>query len=227
MEFVWAPPGTLSVKVGCQVGQDCPEGAPVKVIDVRDGFWMGRTEVTVKQFRAFAKQTGYVTVAEKQHYKFTWRKPGFKQADNHPVVFLLDRDALAYAQWAGVDLPTIVEWLYAARAGATTRYYFGDQMDSRYAWHRENSPVGTHPVARRLPNAWGLYDIIGNAYEWTKLDEPCDRALGNPAGGSWTRCGERIAYDLPTPPQKCPPFESVYDDDRGFRCVRRVTTGPP
>ncbi len=101
--------------------------------------------------------------------------------DDHPVVHVSFEDALAYAAWSGKQLPSEVEWEYAARAGGDhTAYAWGDQLmpggramantwHGRFPWenlapagHQRTTPVGHYP-----PNPWGLVDLIGNVWEWT------------------------------------------------------------
>lgn len=114
-----------------------------------------------------------------------WRRPyggGSDVADreNHPVVQIAYPDAAAYAAWAGRRLPTEAEWEYAARAGSVTAYAWGDEptVDDRLmanTW-QGNFPyrndgalrwVGSSPVGTFPPNDFGLFDMIGNVWEWT------------------------------------------------------------
>jgi formylglycine-generating enzyme required for sulfatase activity len=238
MRFAWVPAGSFVAQVAAaRISVTDPEKIVPQEVTFVQGFWLGRTEVTVGQFGRFAKQTGYVTDAEKAHNRFTWKSPGFPQQANHPVVYVSYRDACSYALWAGVDLPTEAEWLYACRAGTTTKFYWGDTLDDRYLWHRCNTDgTGTRPVAGKRPNAWGLYDMVGNAWEYCRVG---DTSCWEIRGASWTRCPQyrtrtgtmtgilleeavepRLQQCDPNP--KLPPYP--WDDDRGFRCIKRTSS---
>jgi formylglycine-generating enzyme required for sulfatase activity len=191
-------------------------------------FWMSKTEVTVSQFSAFVKATGHQTAAERENSPRTWKKPGFKVSGNQPVVYVTIQDAAAYCQWAGGRLPTDAEWEYAARAGSTARHFWGDQMDGRYLWYRANSNDRPQAVGKKLPNAWGLFDVEGNVWEWAMSEPNKGEPMGNRRGGSWIDC-----EDIETKPGqkraplvslsvyfKSPVKQELRYDDIGFRCAR-------
>ncbi len=98
------------------------------------------------------------------------------------------------------QLPTEAQWEYACRAGSTTRYCFGDEESglAEYAWYDANSDKKSYPVGQKKPNAWGLYDMQGNVWEWcsdwyagyanSAADDPAGPASGADGvrrGGSW------------------------------------------
>jgi len=108
---------------------------------------------------------------------------------NHPAVTMTPHTASQYAKWLSritgrfYRLPTEAEWEWACRAGATTAYAFGDDMQQLgdYAWYFDNSEDKYHPVGQKKPNAWGLHDMHGNVAEWV-LDEYDAKAYAAHAG---------------------------------------------
>jgi formylglycine-generating enzyme required for sulfatase activity len=153
------------------------------------GFRIGVTEVTQKQWR-----------------QIMGTNPSFFQGDDLPVERVTWREAVEFCQRLSEKegkryrLPTQAEWEYACRAGTTTAYYSGgNQMALAEAgWYLGNSDNHSHPVARKKPNPWGLYDMHGNVSEWCaarpdgergnatsrQLDRE-ERALRDLRGGSW------------------------------------------
>jgi formylglycine-generating enzyme required for sulfatase activity len=109
----------------------------------------------------------------------------FKNNPQNPVENLCWYNARSFCQKLSqitgktYRLPTQEEWEYACRAGTNTRFYFGDDENQLgdYAWYYDNSQKTTHPVGLKLPNAWGLYDMLGNVWEMTQ-----EAKL---RGGSW------------------------------------------
>ncbi len=212
-------------------------------VTISKPFYMGVTHVTVDQFAAFVKDSGYKTDAEKDGWSFgfeikdgkfdfkkvngcSWRNPGFDQKGDHPVVQVSWNDAQAFCAWLSkksgkaVVLPTEAQWEYACRAGTKTTYPWGDNPDDGKGWANcadqslakelPNAPpdweffnwddgaVFTSPVGSFKPNAFGLHDMIGNAWQWCQdrygdyqpspATDPTGAATGARRvlrGGSW------------------------------------------
>jgi formylglycine-generating enzyme required for sulfatase activity len=186
----------------------CDDEVPAHRVRITRPFYLGVYEVTVGQFRRFVEDSHYKTDAEKdgkgglgwnvaagkyvRHAQYTWRSPGFPQADEHPVVNVSWNDAVAFCQWLSrkerqtYRLPTEAEWEYACRAGTTTRYYCGDdpeqlatvgnvadataketlKKDYQSYIESRDGYAFTAPVGRFQPNRFGLYDMLGNVWEW-------------------------------------------------------------
>jgi formylglycine-generating enzyme required for sulfatase activity len=139
----------------------------------------------------------------------------------------------------GYRLPTEAEWEYAARGGTTSTFFFGpdDGKMDLYAWTKSNAGRRTHPVGKKLPNAWGLYDMYGNVWEWchdlyapdgyetSGIDNPTGPAEGDTRivrGGSWdtapAKCSSTFRYsENPGYADVCFGYD-VY----GFRPVRNA-----
>jgi formylglycine-generating enzyme required for sulfatase activity len=91
-----------------------------------------------------------------------------------PAISMTHHAANKYCQWLSAKtgqfyrLPTEAEWEYAARAGTTTAYFFGDEPKElvQYAWYGKNSDWKYQKIGKKKPNAWGLFDIYGNVVEW-------------------------------------------------------------
>ncbi len=154
-------------------------------------YWMGAFEVTRDEFDIFFNdqttsensKVDAVTRPSPQYIDLSW---GMGKEGGYPVNSLSQYAALMYCRWlynkTGVfyRLPTEAEWEYACRAGSTTAYYFGNdekQLDN-YAWYKNNSNSKFQKVGLKLPNAWGLFDMLGNVCEWT-LDHYDDKRLEN------------------------------------------------
>jgi len=172
MEFVWVPKGCF------QMGS--PEYEKDRYPDERrhevcvDGYWMGKYEVTNSQYKKFRSDHG--------------------ADDKLPVTKVRWQDAMHFAQWLSeksgekIRLPTEAEWEYAARAGTTTAYFWGDSWDGRHNYvSSEKKPVGSHQ-----PNAFGLYDMLGNVWEWTASNYDSDYGGGERQVASLAVGGHRV-----------------------------------
>jgi formylglycine-generating enzyme required for sulfatase activity len=156
LKYVWIPPGTFMM--GCSPGDaECDGGEkPAHRVTISKGFWMGQTEVTVGAFKRFASATGR-GMPKAPNFNPSWSN------QQMPIVNVSWDDAEAYCRWAGGHLPSEAEWEYTARAGSTEpRYGPLDEV----AWYHGNSGGRTHEVGQKRPNAFSLYDMLGDVWEW-------------------------------------------------------------
>jgi formylglycine-generating enzyme required for sulfatase activity len=167
-----------------EAGRGADEG-PQHLVKIRP-FWMGKTEVTWDEYDLYwkkqegAQRNENPTPADKAADAVSRPTPPYADEtfghgrEKQPVICITHHAAMEYCRWLSAKtgriyrLPTEAEWEYACRAGTKTTYYFGDDPKDlgEYAWYAKNSEDLTHKVAQKKPNAWGLYDMIGNVAEW-------------------------------------------------------------
>ncbi len=166
-------PETVAISTGKVVmGDSNEEDAPVHTVDI-SLFGIGRYEVTVGQYHEYCIRDGRACPSDPA--------PNYSDDLNVPAVFVAWDEARNYAIWLSeligktYRLPTEAEWEYAARAGSKLIYGFADSPErlAEYAWYGNTSDGHgiqvNHgfPVGKKKPNSWNLYDIQGNAWEWT------------------------------------------------------------
>ncbi len=159
MEFVLLPAGTL--QMGSSASEGYHDEQPVHTVHLTRPFYLGKYEVTQGQWQAVMGSNPSL----------------FTGDPNRPVENVSWNDVQEFIRRLNAQegatlyrLPTEAEWEYAARAGTTTRWSFGDDASqlARYSWYSENAGGQTHPVGQLLPNPWGLYDMYGNVWEWVQ-----------------------------------------------------------
>jgi formylglycine-generating enzyme required for sulfatase activity len=232
LDLVWIPSGTFLMGSPASESGSLKWERPQTIVTISRGFWLGRTPVTQGQFQA-------VMGSNPSHFT--------QAASDAPVEQMTWDNAMAFCrkltgqgraagrlpQGYACALPTEAQWEYACRAGSTGPYYADDLF--AIAWYGD-SAGSTHPVGQKRPNAFGLYDMLGNVWQWCSdwfgdypggsVTDPVGPPTGNYRvirGGSWwsgaadCRCASRY---WETPAYR-------YNELLGFRvAVRPVPAGP-
>jgi formylglycine-generating enzyme required for sulfatase activity len=248
-QYVWIPAGTFTM--GCSPSDhNCAaDESPAHSVEITKGFWIGQTPVTVSAWKIYRAAAGKPALPALDEFG---RKLNEAAADDkQPVVEATWDDGSGYCGWAGMRLPSEAEWEYAARAGTNTETY---AWLADVAWYADNSgrkPMisealshedltkypkrlfsngnGPHDVKQKKPNAWGLYDMLGNVWEWVAdyyaPDYYNSKVAVNPPGpakgsqrvlrgGAWDSVPSSVRASYR---RTNPPGDRV--NDFGFRCV--------
>jgi formylglycine-generating enzyme required for sulfatase activity len=180
--LVWIPPGQFVMGSPDTDPDFLAEEQPQTIVTLTRGFFIGKYEVT---------QGEYLIATGSNPSSFTGdtnlpvETVSWTQATNYcRLVNLQESLAGRLPSGYAYRLPTEAEWEYAARAGSTNRFSWGNDPGytalGNYAWYSANSGGTTHSVGQKLPNAWGLYDVSGNVCEW------CQNSFAYYPGGSVT-----------------------------------------
>jgi len=156
LQYVWILPGSFIM--GCSTGDmECrPSEQPSHEVTITKGFWIGQSEATVAAYQRYA------SVTSRQMPFAPIFNPGW-QDHGMPIINISWEEANAFCTWSGGRLPSEAEWEYAARGGNLHARY--GQLDE-IAWYGGNSGSRAHDVAQKRPNNYGLYDTLGNVWEW-------------------------------------------------------------
>jgi formylglycine-generating enzyme required for sulfatase activity len=195
LTYVKIPAGRF--EFGCSVGdKECySDEKPPLIIPVAKPFWIGQTVVTQAAFQ-----------------RVTGKNPSRWKGADLPVESVTWNEARNYCAAIGGRLPTEVEWEYAARGGTDGARY--GPMEE-IAWYHANGSNRTHAVKTKAPNAYGLYDMLGNVREWTAEWYKVDKARMT-RGGSWLADPKtlRASYRYGDDPQ-------LRSSRIGFRCIEK------
>jgi formylglycine-generating enzyme required for sulfatase activity len=207
LPYIWISPGKFSM--GCSsLDDECnPDEKPVHTVTLTKGFWIGKTEVTQDAFQ-----------------RVQGNNPSFHQGAGLPVENMTWSAARSYCEAVGMRLPTEAEWEYSARGG---------DLSSRYgaligvAWFIGDSDKQAHKVGEKRANGMGLYDMLGNVWEWVAdwyasyPGEPVTDPQGPPGGelrvmrgGAWNTIRRNVRVSIRDKSLPTSHFRTV-----GFRCA--------
>ncbi len=252
LKYVWIAPGTF--QMGCSPGDtECGnDEKPTHQVSITKGFWLGQAEVTVGAYKRFAAATARQMPPEPNYFGRLLNPVWGNEA--MPIVNVTWDGAQAYCAWVGGRLPTEAEWEYATRAGRTASRYadldeiawdadnsgrqrldgkrINDEGESDFNKRKAENGNNMHEVGQKRANGFGLYDMLGNVWEWVNdwygekyyqsspTQDPAGPTSGTlrvVRGGSWfdhssvARASDRFGYD---------PSTTYFH--LGFRCVGEV-----
>ena len=211
VSFTMLPIAGGKFKMGSPDGEKGrkPDEGPQHEVEIAP-FWMEKCEVTWSEFELFMYPSEEKKARELKklptelnaltdaitHPTQPYVEMSFGMGkDGYPAISMTQHAANKYCQWLSAKtghfyrLPTEAEWEYAARAGTTTAYFWGDDAApmNEYAWSGKNSDFKYQKVGKKKPNPWGLHDILGNVLEWTLDQYDPELYKNSPAANRWNK----------------------------------------
>jgi formylglycine-generating enzyme required for sulfatase activity len=231
LSYIWIAPGEFWMGATPSDTEAEADEKPRHRVRITKGIWLGETPVTVAAYKRFVSEHSDFKMPHDPVFNPDWSKK------DHPVVRVTWDEAKAYCEWAGGRLPTEAEWEYAARGGkGGLRYPWGNEITPENANYRGSKWNGTSPVASYPANAWGLYDVAGNVWEYVAdwynkdyyeslpPDKPVDYPRGPQSGTKRVlRGGSFFIHARKLRAASRGSFEPVNRSSKfGFRCVLEV-----
>ena len=223
MVMVWCPAGTFMMGRYPGEQDSFSYESPQHQVTLTKGFWMGKYEVT---------QAQWLTLMQTNPSLFTGipNRPVDRVTWDETQTFISALNALGEGTFR---LPTEAEWEYACRAGTSTRFYWGDDREytqiENYTWYQANSESVTHTGGLKLPNAFGLFDMTGNVFEWCQdnYESYTSDAATDPTGpatglGRVFRGGAWYTDSYPRSAARYYGSVTSRDGDCGFRLVKNA-----
>ena len=227
----WIPPGRFWMGApDDEPGRWSAEG-PVHEVVIGQGYWLFDTPCTQALWEAvMGDNPSHFKGQDRPVEQVEWHQArAFAEALQQR---LAEQAAGEHDDGGRIVLPSEAQWEYACRAGGQSPWYFGDDEAGlgEHAWLLGNAGGETHPVGQKRPNRWGLYDMLGNVWEWTG-DHWHDSYVGAPSDGSpWdddpgaARVIRGGGWDDPAQYCRCAVRYGDHPDNRvldlGFRCAR-------
>jgi len=228
LPYAWIEPGEFWMGATPDDTEAGEDEKPQHRVRITKGFWLAEAPVTVASYKRFVQEKG-LAMPPAPDFNPEWSK------HDHPVVSVTWHDATAYCEWAGTRLPTEAEWEYPARGGQDgLKYPWGNELTPQYANYYPSKWNGTSPVNSYPPNAWNLYDLAGNVWEWVAdwygkdyyATLPPDDAVDDPHGPQFgvARVLRGASFDYGTGDLRVARRNSYGPYAKfkviGFRCVR-------